>query len=138
MLRLLAAAMAFAALGSAAQAQEGSYFGSGEGDLTAVITQLQDEIYAVDLTTTSPDGAGCAGAIGGGVNMSQMGGKLVVPNEDYDPADPDNPMFGQQYCEISLSFKDGQLVTEEGDGCLSYHGAACGFSGELTLETGAN
>jgi hypothetical protein len=141
MLRLFTAATVFAILCSAAHAQEGSYFGSGEGDLTTVITPLQDDIYSVDLTTTTPmdgDMAGCAGAVSGGVNLSPMGGKLVVANEDYDPADADNPMFGNKYCEVSLDFVDGQLMIQEGDGCLSYHGAACGFTGELTLETGAN
>ena len=138
MLRLLSAAVLFAAMGTIAFAQEGSYSGSGEGELTAVIhAPGADGFTEVDLSTVTPieDGmGGCSGEVTGTVDMQPAGGTFYASNEDYDPADE----FSDEYCEVAMTFKDGKLVIEEGTGCLQYHGAACGFTGELTLDRGAN
>jgi hypothetical protein len=73
---------------------------------------------------------GCAGGIDGEVLLSKKGGNFFVENESYDPKD-ESPL-NQRYCEIGIIF-DGQggVTLEERDGCLEYHGASCGFSGNL-------
>ena len=41
----------------------------------------------------------------------------------------------ERYCEIGSTFIEGRkLLLEEGSGCIGYHGAACGFSGELLYD----
>ena len=138
MLRLLSAALFVAVLIPAASAQEGSYVGSGEGDLTVEIQAKDaDGFYPIDFSTTTPmeDGmGGCSGGVSGTADIEGKDGMFYASNEDYDPAAVDDPISGYEYCEIALSFKGDRLVIEEGTGCLVYHGAACGFTGELALQ----
>ena len=138
MLRLLTAALVFSALSTTVYAQEGSYSGSGEGELTAVIQAPgADGFTEIQLSTATPieDGmGGCSGEVSGSAELNKTGGTFYASNEDYDPADE----FSDEYCEVAMTFNDGKLVIEEGPGCLQYHGPACGFTGELTLDGGAN
>jgi hypothetical protein len=128
MFRLLTAAVMLAALSTAVLAQEGSYSGSGEGDLTADVQAPDaDGFTAITLSTVTK---GCAGEVTGSAELSEAGGTFYASNEDYDPADE----FSDEYCEVAMTFKGSKLVIEEGPGCLQYHGAACGFTGELTLD----
>ena len=122
--------------------QEGTYFGSGEGgELTAKLTHKQDDIFAVSIETVVPmenDMPGCGGGIDGEMILGPTGGNLFVENEDYE-AGSDSPMFGEQYCEVELSFdEDGFLNIQEKSGCLSYHGAACEFTGQLLNDRAVN
>lgn len=111
---------------------EGRYSGSGEGDLTMELTHIEDDRYAIDISTLVPmenDIPGCAGGIGGEVLLSKRGGNFFVENEDYDP---NIISLSHRQCEIAVSFDGkGGVTLEEKQGCLSYHGASCGFSGTL-------
>lgn len=133
---LLAAVISLAALPAFAQDVneiEGLYTGSGEGDLTLDLTHIEDDRYSISINTVVPieeEFMGCAGGIEGEVLLSKKGGNFFVENEMYDPED-ESPL-NQRYCEIGIVF-DGQggVTLEERDGCLEYHGASCGFSGNL-------
>lgn len=118
----------------------GVYYGSGEGDLTLDLTHIEDDRYGISIDTVVPmenDMPGCAGGIEGEVLLSKKGGNFFVENEMFDP-ESDSPMFSQQYCEIGISFDgEGGVVLEERDGCIEYHGASCGFSGNLVLDGAA-
>ncbi|KKB79749.1 hypothetical protein VW35_04365 [Devosia soli] len=113
----------------------GTYLGSGEGDLTLELNRIEDDRYGISIETVVPienDMPGCAGGIDGEMLLSEGGGNFFVENEMYDP-ESDSPMFSERYCEIGIIFnEDGTVTTEERDGCLEYHGASCGFSGNLT------
>lgn len=132
----LAAVISLAALPAFAQDVneiEGLYTGSGEGDLTLDLTHIEDDRYSISINTVVPieeEFMGCAGGIEGEVLLSKKGGNFFVENEMYDPED-ESPL-NQRYCEIGIIF-DGQggVTLEERDGCLEYHGASCGFSGNL-------
>lgn len=142
MFRLALPLLAIALLATPALAQEGTYFGSGEGgELTAKIKHLKDDAYAVSLTTVVPmedDLPGCGGGIDGEALLDATGGNFLVENEDYVPGS-DSPMLGEQYCEIKLSFgEDGFLNIQEQKGCLAYHGAACEFTGQVMNENAVN
>lgn len=118
----------------------GQYYGSGEGELSAKLTHVDGDIYRVGLQTVTPisdQGGGCAGGIDGEMIMTKKGGNLFVENEDYDPELGDNPV-NARVCEIGLHFVDGFLMLEERGGCMSYHGAACSFTGELIHENAIN
>lgn len=145
MLRSLVVAAALLTIPVAASAQdplglEGTYLGSGEGDLTVELKYLEDDAYAISVETQVPmenDIPGCGGGISGEVLLTAEGGNFFVENEDYDGKAESTPM-NQRYCEIGLKFnKDGTLNMEERDGCLYYHGASCGFSGTLIHEGAA-
>ena len=142
MFRLALPLLAIALFASSTQAQEGNYFGSGEGgELTAKIKHIENDAYAVSLSTVVPmenDFPGCAGGIDGEALLDDTGGNLFVENENYEPGS-DSPLLGEQYCEVKLSFdEDGFLNIEEQQGCLAYHGAACGFSGQVMNENAVN
>lgn len=138
MLRHILPLLAVAFLAAPVQAQEGSYIGSGEGELSAKIKHVGDDVFAISLETvvaTENDMGGCAGGVEGEAILDETGGTLFVENEDYEEGS-DSLMFGEQYCEVTLSFdEDGFLNIEEQSGCLFYHGAACGFSGQLINQT---
>lgn len=134
---VLVAAISLATLPAFAQdvnEVEGHYSGSGEGDLTLVLTHIEDDRYSISINTVVPiqeEFMGCAGGIDGEVLLSKKGGNFFVENEMYEPGN-DSPL-NQRYCEIGLIFDgEGGVVIEERDGCLEYHGASCGFSGTLT------
>lgn len=141
MFRIALPLLAVAFLATSAVAQEGNYIGSGEGDLSAKIKHMENDIFAVSLSTVvamEDDIPGCGGSIEGQAILDETGGNFFVENEDYDP-ESDSPMFGEQYCEITLSFdEDGFLNIEEKSGCIAYHGASCGFTGQLINENAAN
>ncbi|WP_240233399.1 hypothetical protein [Devosia lacusdianchii] len=142
MLRFALPLFAIALLASPALAQEGSYVGSGEGELTAEIKHIENDVYAVSLGTVvamTEDGMpGCGGGIEGEAILDETGGNFFVENEDYDPKS-DSPMLGEQYCEIALNFdEDGFLNIEEKSGCIAYHGASCGFTGQLINTSAIN
>jgi len=112
---------------------KGHYSGHGEGELTVDLSNIEDDRYAISINTVTPmenDIPGCGGGIEGEVLLSQQGGNFFVENEYYDPAG--GPLAAERYCEIGLEF-DGQggLKIEERNGCVGYHGAACGFTGTL-------
>ena len=113
---------------------EGLYSGQGEGDLTVDITHIEGDRYGVAINTLVPmvdDMPGCAGDVSGEAKLTEAGGMLQAANEFYDP-NGETPSAKAQFCEVALTFDgQGKLMTEERDGCLSYHGAACGFTGEL-------
>ena len=133
---LLVAAISLATVPAFAQDVneiEGLYSGSGEGDLTLDLTHIEDDRYAISINTVVPieeEFMGCAGGIEGEVLLSKKGGNFFVENEMYEPGD-DSPL-NQRYCEIGIVFDGmGGVTLEERDGCLEYHGASCGFSGNL-------
>lgn len=112
----------------------GYYTGSGEGDLTLELNHIQADQYGISISTTVPmenDIPGCGGGVDGEVLLSETGGNFFVENEMYDPKST-SPLDSHRYCEIGITF-DGQggVTLEERDGCLEYHGASCGFSGNL-------
>ncbi|MET3896170.1 hypothetical protein ABIB57_000094 [Devosia sp. UYZn731] len=141
MLRFALPLLAVAIFANPACAQEGNYTGSGEGELSAKIKHIDNDVFAISLDTIVPmesDMPGCAGSVEGEAILDETGGNLFVENEDYEPGS-DSPMLGEQYCEVKLSFdEDGFLNIEEQTGCLTYHGAACGFTGQLLNENAVN
>jgi hypothetical protein len=136
MFRPLLAALLVSSLCAApalAQEHQGHWFGDGEGQITLDLNHIQNDIYAISINTIVPitDMGGCAGGVDGEVILSSEGGNFFVENEGYDPQE-DESGLNRRYCEIALTFnEDGTLTTEEKSGCLYYHGAACGFSGNL-------
>ena len=138
---MLLAAPSFAQDGGPIGESAGSYVGSGEGNLSAEITHIQDDIYAVSIQTIVPmenNIPGCGGGIAGETILSETGGNFFVENEEYDPKAEPNPITGERYCEIAITFdENGILILEEKDGCMYYHGASCGFSGQLIKEGAA-
>jgi hypothetical protein len=125
---------AFPAIAQDFDAIEGLYTGQGEGDLTVDISHIENDRYAISFETGVPmvdDMPGCGGGVEGEVLLDKNGGNFFAENEFYDPKG-DTPSSQARYCEIGLTFDGaGKLVIEERDGCISYHGAACGFTGEL-------
>lgn len=117
--------------------REGLYTGSGEGELTAELSHIENDVYAMSLSTVvamEDNIPGCGGGISGEVVVRDNVGIFTAPNELYD-ATSDLSAFNTPQCQIRLEFDDnyGLVITEE-DGCTYYHGAACGFSGELLHE----
>lgn len=137
---LLATTGIVTAKDKAAPVREGTYYGSGEGDLTVQLKHVENDVFAVDIETIVPisdEFTGCAGGIEGEMILSSTGGNFFVENEDY-VAGSDNRLMNERYCEIELVFDaDGFLVITEKDGCLAYHGASCGFTGTLVHESAA-
>lgn len=138
MKRVLAAALLVSLVAGSAHAEdplgrEGTYIGSGEGELTVKLKHLENDIYGVSISTLVPmegDIPGCGGGIDGQMLLTADGGNFFVENADYDPnsASPVNAPV----CEIQLRWdEDGVLNLDEREGCMYYHGAACGFSGQL-------
>ncbi|MBJ3784214.1 hypothetical protein [Devosia sediminis] len=137
MSRRILALAAFAVLAAPAMAQdhEGLWSGQGEGDITLDLTHIEGDTYSAALETVVPisdQGGGCAGGVEGELDLTSDGGILSVENEEYDSAAEPSPV-NAKVCEIALTFNaDGTLTVEEKEGCLPYHGAACGFSGTLS------
>lgn len=134
---LIVVSLNFAAFPAHAQdpaGVEGFWTGRGEGDLTVDLKHLQDDIYKISVGTTvamEGDAPGCGGGVDGEVKLDKTGGNFFVENESYDP-NSTAPGLRERYCEIGLTFAEGRkLLLEERSGCIRYHGAACGFSGEL-------
>ncbi|MBR0641627.1 hypothetical protein [Plastoroseomonas hellenica] len=107
----------------------GEYIGQGEGELTARLRRLAGDRYQVDLTTT--DAGRCAGGVGGEAVLSSDGrGVLRTENQAYDP-NARTAWLRERYCTVSIGIDGRRMRIAEGDGCLGFHGAACGFTGEL-------
>lgn len=144
MLRILVAAatltLALPALAEDYNEVEGRYIGSGEGDLTLDLTHIEDDRYSISINTIVPiqeEFMGCAGGVEGEVLLSKKGGNFFVENEMYVAGD-DSPL-NKRYCEIGIVFDGtGGVTLEERGGCLYYHGASCGFSGNLIHEGAAS
>ena len=142
MIRLAAFAAILSLSTSLAMAQdfdpvEGLYTGNGEGELSAEFSHIESDVYAFSISTSVPmenDIPGCGGGIEGEVVIRDNVGLFSAPNELYD-ATSDLTAFNTPQCQIRLEFDDnyGLVVTEEA-GCTYYHGAACGFSGQLLHE----
>lgn len=145
MIRLPVLAATLALLAAPAFAQDsagplgdrvGEYVGSGEGELSAKITHIENDIYAISIGTVvamdeKDNIPGCGGGIDGEMIMTETGGNFFVENEDYE-ANSTSPLTSERYCEIGVTFdEDGFLNLEERSGCIAYHGAACGFTGQL-------
>lgn len=133
--RLMLYLCATALLAVSAQAQEGKYVGSGEGgELAATIKSIDGDRYAITLEVGTD---GCGGSVSGEASQTESGFELSAPNETYE-AGSDNPIMAEEFCKVDLSFDaDGMLTIQEQRGCLSYHGAACEFTGQLVNQSAA-
>jgi hypothetical protein len=110
----------------AAQAKagfSGRYASHGESDVTADIGQPNAAgAYQVKVTTTgqASGGGSCGGAVEGVAAATSTALKMDVVSEG-------------QACSVLLSINpDGTLKIAEDQGCMYFHGAACGFSDTLT------
>ncbi|ALT77974.1 hypothetical protein [Paucibacter sp. KCTC 42545] len=95
----------------------GSYTGKGEGEVELKIKQGQIvDQYRVSMSTATE---GCAGSAEGvGVRVGHI---LNITARD-----------GEDICKVKAEFTtNGAVILEEVDGCSFFHGAACGFSGQL-------
>lgn len=107
----------------------GDYAGEGEGDLTARVDAPRAGLSRVELTTGS--GGRCTGAVDGEVRFGPDGrGELSVANPDHDPQGA-SPWLRERHCRIAIAIEGAAMTLSEGGGCLSFHGAACAFSGSL-------
>ncbi|HEY4251821.1 MAG TPA: hypothetical protein VGM87_11490 [Roseomonas sp.] len=107
----------------------GEYAGQGEGELSLRLHRLAGNRYRADITTT--DAGRCAGGVDGEAEITPDGhGVLRTANEEYDP-NASTPWLRERYCTITFRIEGRSLRLEEGDGCLGFHGAACGFTGTL-------
>ncbi|WP_240233398.1 hypothetical protein [Devosia lacusdianchii] len=109
-------------------AQEGEYSDGKDGELSAKISHIKDDLYAVAIDTFVLEGdvAGCIAFIEGETNLDATGGTLVV--ED-----------GGEHREISLSFDAaGALTITEQGGCFAFTGGQCSFDGQVMKVVAAN
>lgn len=94
----------------------GTWTGKLEGYGRAAIESKGDSSYHVDLTVDVP-APPCSGGIEG--NATVKSGKLVLEKSELG-----------ETCRIIMTPEGHSLkVTEHG--CLSWHGASCGFTGSL-------
>ncbi len=110
--------------GGMASAFVGNYVGEGDGTVSLKIGQPNSSgSYPVSLSTqaAAAGGGGCGGGADG--NGKVQGGVLMVTATDAS--------IGAT-CSVNLT-PDGKggLHSEEGSGCSSFHGAACGFRADL-------
>lgn len=138
---LLAPALLLSVLTATAQTapatqtlEPGLYAGPGEGDLRLEIRQEGETLIGA-LTTVVPISdagyGGCAGGTEGPITAEGEGWVLREENEFYK-ADSDSVLSRHQYCTVTLTpGEDGKLISSEENGCLPFHGAACGFTGQL-------
>lgn len=108
---------------AAAAAPQGKYTGKGEGNLTLQIGAPQNGKLPVTLSTTAATAGGgrCGGTLKG---LGTLNGDTLAVVAD----------SGGERCEVTLKFssKASRAEIEEGGGCMSLHGAACGFSGTVS------
>ncbi|QFU09859.1 hypothetical protein PARPLA_00578 [Rhodobacteraceae bacterium THAF1] len=90
---------------------DGSYSGNGDNASLSMFVQGQNANLILK-------GRGCLGEIQGRVDELSNGNWTVSTAE-----------FGQS-CKVTMK-QDGPLsyIVDQGPGCSSFHGAACGFSG---------
>jgi hypothetical protein len=127
MRQIVISTMALLAFGAAAQAEDflGKWAGSGEGEVSASIRpgRAKPDILVIALETATQ---GCAGSVT--VYGRPEGDRIAA--ESYMPDDPDVPL-----CRIDIEqVGDGTLRVEEVENCLYFHGAACGFTADLSPE----
>lgn len=112
----------------------GTYFGSGEGEISATFDRKEGDTFDVELTTTSGD---CSGTLTGEMDFTLDGGVLKVANENYEKGS-DTYYGSEEFCEVTMTFdEDGFLNLEESSGCVSFHGAACSFDGQVMNQSAA-
>jgi hypothetical protein len=103
-------------------AVEGKYSGQGEGRLALEIKPPRNGKHAVSLSTTAASAGGgrCGGAVEG---LGTLRGNTLALTANRD---------GER-CQITLTFDSNgsRAEIEEGNGCTSFHGAACGFGGTV-------
>lgn len=101
----------------------GEWSGTGEGDVSITIRKgTRDPSFAVvDLTTFSDTGCG-----GGTTVYGRLSPDGTIRAES-------NPNDDGSVCRIDLEMVGGRdLRSDEVEGCVFSHGAACGFSANLT------
>lgn len=91
----------------------GNWKGNLEGEGNMTVKPAQDG-YSVSLDVSAP---GCTGSFEGSGTLAANTLKLTKTEDG-------------QTCVLKVEFSDSQATVTE-DGCMSYHGAACGFSGSL-------
>lgn len=100
----------------------GRWSGSGAGALLAVIRRgtARPDYLVIDLVVGTE---GCSGA----VTLYGKPKGATVLGESYDPNDSTAPV-----CRVELSLAKDMLRAEVAGPCTTYHGASCGFDGEMT------
>lgn len=95
----------------------GRYSGTGEGDLEMNISEpMGDGTYKVSISTSAER---CGGSVEGVAKRSDNKLQLIVKSD------------GEEACNIEIAMTGKTAEVNEQDGCMSFHGAACGFSGSL-------
>jgi hypothetical protein len=104
-----------------AGAVDGTYRGQWH---SAVVRHVEGTRHEIEVETWN--GRGC----GGGVTLTAD----ITPRRDV-LARAVNPSLNplRPYCEVILRFRGRRLSIQEGESCLYFHGAACEFTGTLTL-----
>ncbi|WP_349970006.1 hypothetical protein [Pseudomonas caspiana] len=117
--------------------REGTYFGSGDGgDVTVKLKAVGGGDYDASISTMVE--GGCSGGVDGRMTFHGDTGVLSVPNPDYDLV-TNSPLARHKACKVILTFNDeGFLQVDEKEGCLTFHGNACTFTGELVHESAVN
>ncbi len=103
---------------------EGIYQGSGEGTLAMTLINLESDTFAALVTTAVP--GRCAGRLAGIGKLDAT--ELVVENvESRDDA----------VCRLTIEFdaKGRRARIASSGQCSYFHGAACGFKGNLNQVT---
>lgn len=99
---------------------EGLYQGTGEGNLSLHLINLESDTFAALVTTTVP--GRCAGRLSGIGKLDAT--EMVVENvESRDDA----------VCRLTITFENqGKRARIASAGqCTFFHGAACGFRGRV-------
>lgn len=95
----------------------GRYSGTGEGDLDMSISEpTGDGSYQVSVSTSAER---CGGSVEGEAKRSDNKLQLIAKSD------------GEEACNIEIAITGKTAEVNEQDGCTSFHGAACGFSGSL-------
>jgi hypothetical protein len=116
---LLGLSLAAALITSKAHGQlEGRYTGRGEGTLSAVVKHAPASTSAYDIVLRTRART-CTGEVSGRAILTGSG--LVLK------AKTDRPIG----CTIRVEPRRNTLKVSEVEGCLYFHGVACGFSGSL-------
>ncbi|CAM5180036.1 hypothetical protein CDEF62S_00058 [Castellaniella defragrans] len=99
----------------------GKWSGNGAGALSAVIRRgtAKPDYLVIDLMVGTE---GCSGA----VTLYGKPEGATVLGESYDSNDSTAPV-----CRVELTLAKDLLKTEVAGPCTTYHGASCGFDGEL-------
>lgn len=85
------------------------------GSAEITLHRTKAKIYAVSVEVGAP---GCAGAITG----------TATRHDDALLFVGDKTESFNETCQLEIKRKNGKLLVEEGEGCMTYHGASCSFS----------